>query len=410
MNAIDVNVKSDPASCRELTTWLDDLSTANHDAASAAAKAASSSELSWEGEAADNFREQVSQGASDFDEFIDAIDRVRSGVARFADDIDTVQHRMSQCLQVAHEAGLTVTGTVIHKPQGSAADIAPQGAGGDMSGLDPNSAEHAAAKRKLKAWQEIESTADDARRLERTAHRSLSKALEAANTVIAAITATPLTWVSRGLVFAGSAHGAATTLAQAAESQYKFADEFRRLAADSTLPAAAREAHLNKLLTSAGMTAQQAQSNARLLANASNTKAGEFVFRYLTPTLGGTKEGGIGRSIGKAFPVISVGAATVFTGLDIAAGKPVGKAIWTNFGGLGASTAAATGAEAGLVAAGVTGGPVTVAALGVGFGTATAWSYFQENDMRDLYRDLGGDGIDNPNDNSDEYRKGRFGR
>lgn len=90
--------------------------------------------------------------------------------------------------------------------------------------------------------------------------------------------------------------------------------------------------------------------------------------------------------------------------------QPVGKAIWTNFGGLGASTAAATGAEAGLVAAGVTGGPVTVAALGVGFGTAAAWSYFQENDMRDLYRDLGGDGIDNPNDNSDEYRKGRFGR
>lgn len=45
MNAIDVNVKSGPASCRDLTTWLDDLSTANHDAASAAAKAASSSDL-----------------------------------------------------------------------------------------------------------------------------------------------------------------------------------------------------------------------------------------------------------------------------------------------------------------------------------------------------------------------------
>jgi uncharacterized protein YukE len=403
MDSIDVNVKAEPSSCRDLAAWLEKLSEANQKAATATIKASSSSEAYWQGQAGDAFRDQMSRSGQDIDELVQAIDRASSGLKLFADDIDTVRQRMDQCLQLAHQAGLTVTGTVIHRPPGGPADRAPDGVGGNMPGLDPKARAHAEAERKLEAWHEIESTVDDARRLERTAHRSLNKALGASNTVVDAVLASPLTWISRGLVYAGAAHGAATTLSQLAETQFRFADEYARLAADSALPAATRQANLAKLLTSAGMTAQQAESNARLLANLGKTPAGDHVFRLLTPTLGGKGEGVL-RGIGKAFPVVSVLAAGGFTGIDIANGKPVGKAIWANFGGLAASTGAAS-----LVAAGAAGGGVTVAGLGVGFTVATAWGYFQENDLRDLYRDLGGDGIDGPNDNSDEYRKGRFG-
>ncbi|GAA2784931.1 hypothetical protein [Saccharopolyspora taberi] len=408
---IDVNVKADPVSCRELASWLKTLSQANHDGATAVLKAVSSSESFWHGQASDTFRDQMSRSAREIDDLVQAIDRAASGVELFADDIETVRQRMTQCLQIAHDAGLAVIGSSIQKPPGGPADTASEGASGDMPGLDPKRAEHAAAERKLEAWREIESTADDARRYERTAHRSLLKALDASNTVIAAITATPLTWISRGLAYAGTAHGAATTLAQNAESMRSFAENFQRWAADSTMPASLRESNLRQLLLNAGMDQRAADSNARLLGNTGRTAAGDLLLKRLTTSLAGTStKEGVFRNTARAFSVVGVAAAGIFTGLDIAAGKPVGKAIAVNFGALGASTAAGAGASALMAGAGAAGAPVTLTGLGVGFAAATAWTYFQENDLRDLYRDLGGDGIDSPDDNSDEYRKGRFGR
>lgn len=408
MGDIDVLVKADPASCRQAAAYLKRLAQALDEAASSALKASSVSESFWEGEAADTFREQIFRRGRDVDELVRAADRAGSGLDFFADEIDTVRQRMNQCLQTAREAGLTVTGTLIHQPPGDASDTAPQGAGGDMPGLDPNAGAHAEAKRKLDAFREIEATVDEERRRERTAHKSLLKAMDGSNTVVDTVADTQ-TWIARSLSYAGTAHGTATTLAQNATSELKFASDYARWSADSTLPAAVREAHMERLLANAGMDARAANSNARLLAYGGWTRAGDLVFSRLTPTLGGSKEGQL-RSVGKAFSVVGVVAAAWFTGKDILAGKPIGKSIWVNFGGLGASTAVSTGAEAVAAAAGATGGPVTAIGLGAGFAAATAWSYFQDNDLHDLYRDLSGDHIDSPNDNSDEYRKARFGR
>ena len=252
MGDIDVLVKADPASCRQAAAYLKRLAQGLDEAASSALKASSVSESFWEGEAADTFREQIFRRGRDVDELVRAADRAGSGLDFFADEIDTVRQRMNQCLQTAREAGLTVTGTLIHQPPGDASDTAPQGAGGDMPGLDPNAGAHAEAKRKLDAFREIEATVDEERRRERTAHKSLLKAMDGSNTVVDAVADTQ-TWIARSLSYAGTAHGEAIKLAQNAASQLKFASDFAQWSADSTLPAAVREAHMERMLANVGM-------------------------------------------------------------------------------------------------------------------------------------------------------------
>lgn len=407
MNVVDINVKADPSSCRELAQWLSQLTKAVREAADAAKKAYSSATSFWEGEAGEAFRSKVLKQMQDADEVADGIDRARSGLELFADDIDTVCQRMRNALEHAHEAGLTVTGTLIHRPPGDVSQQVGNGSPGGMTGLDPHRTEHAAAKAKLDAYDEIETTVHGERKRERTAHRSLSKALEGSNTLIDAV-ANATTWIGRGFVYAGTAHGKATTLAQNAESMKTFAENYRTLSANTALSAGAREKNLEALFANAGMEKRAADSNARLLGNLGKTRAGEFVMRRLSGTAGGERNTRA-NSIGRAFSGAAVVAATWTTATEVTEGKPIGKSVWTNFGALGVATGAGTAAEAAATAAGASGGPITATGLGVGFLASTAWSYFQENDLQDLYRDLDGDHIDNPNDKSDEYRKARYG-
>ena len=81
-------------------------------------------------------------------------------------------------------------------------------------------------------------------------------------------------------------------------------------------------------------------------------------------------------------------------------------------GGLAPGTGAST-ASAGAITGGgllsVGSAPITVTTLGIGFAATSAFNYFQDHDLRDLYRDLEGDGGDRPDDESDEYRKARHG-
>lgn len=408
MSAVDVNVKADPGSCRELASWLGRLSQANQEASAALLDAGSSAADFWEGEAADAFTGQMNKRGNDTWTLRDAVDNTRSALELFADDIETVRKDMDQALRLAREEELLITGTVIHQPPGNPTAGAAKGAGGGMPGLDSKSEMKAESERKHDAFREIGSLVWQARGYERTAHRSLSKSLDGTNELLSAIAADRETWISRGFIFVGTAHGAATTLAQSAESMRTFATEFTSLSTDTSMPVAQREARLQAMFTNADMKEGAANSNARLLGGLGKTRAGEFVLKPVSKTLGG-EGGGRRNTVGRAFIGTSVAAAVGFVGEDIAHGKPIGKSLSVNFGGLGAGVAASSATEVGLVAAGASGGPVTAAGLGVGFAATTAWGYFQDNSLRDFYRDLGGDGIDSPYDNSDEHRKARFG-
>lgn len=410
MSSVDVHVKSEPSSCRELAAWLRTLAANNHAAADAAFKSSSSSESVWEGEAAEAFRSQQYEAGRDIDELADGIEWVIRGLEQFADDIDTVRDGMQQCINMAHEAGLIVTGSVIHEPEaGSPTTGTPKGMGGDMPGLDPHSAERSALEEKHKAYQSILASADDKRRLERTAHRSLAKALDGGNSIVDTVAANPQTWISRGLISAGTFRAAETGLAANAEKMRNFADKFGRLAADSTMPAEAHNARMQTLLANAGMEEQAAKSNTQMLLGGSRTKAGAHVLDRLSSNMGGQKNLA---KVGKLFNVTAGVTAVGFTAQDIMNGEPIWKSVRVNMGGYVAGTAggsAATWAATGGGALSVASAPVTALGLGVGFATTTVYTYFQDHDLRDLGRDLGGDRGDSPSDNTDEYRKARFG-
>lgn len=395
-----------------MADWLKRLSEADHAAGSAAFRVQSSSEAIWEGKAGDACRDRLAYCGADADKAKEAIDWLIWGLNLFASDIDTVRAHMDQCLQIAHDNGLTVTGTVIHEPQIDAADTAPDGAGGDMPGLDPHAQEHKQLVAKRDAYLEIEAIANDERNRERTAHRTLLKAINGSNGIIDALLADPKTWVLRGLVAAGTAHGTHAALAENATKMEDFAKNFERLSADSTLPAATREAWLAKLMTNVGVDQRGAEGNAKLLLGGGQTKAGEFILGNLARTAGdrGSPKKSL-TGIGKLFNVVGMLGTGYFTVQDILDGKPVGKSIWANFGGLAFSTTVSSVAVAGAGGAvgAATTSPVTVAGLGVGFAASATWTYFQDHDLRDLYRDLGGDGGNSPADQSDEQRKARYG-
>lgn len=166
------------------------------------------------------------------------------------------------------------------------------------------------------------------------------------------------------------------------------------------------------MLSNAGMDDAAAESNSRLLFGGPKTKAGTFVTNMLSGTLSSNKRTSALNRTGKLFNVVSALVSTELTVADIANGEPVKKSIRTNLGGLAAGTAASTGYSAAVTQGGllsVGGATVSVGSLGVGFAATTAFTYFQDHDMRDLYRDLSDDGGNSPTDNSDEYRKARFG-
>lgn len=223
--------------------------------------------------------------------------------------------------------------------------------------------------------------------------------------------ANPQTWISRGLISAGTFRAAESGLAANAENMRRFVDEFDRLAADSTLPAEARNARMQSLLTNAGMEEQAAKSNSRMLLGGSQTKAGMAVLDMLGATAGSKGQGRMA-NFGKLFNVTAGLTAVGFTATDIMNGEPIGKSVRVNMGGFVVGTAAgsaATWTGTGGGALSVASAPVTGLGLGVGFAATTAYTYFQDHDLRDLGRDLGGDRGDSPNDNSDEHRKARFG-
>lgn len=409
---VDVHVKSDPTSCRSLADWLKQLGANNRGAADAAFKTSSSSETIWHGEAGENFRSQQYRAGRDIDELVEGVDWLARGLERFADDIDTVRGGMRHCLEMARDAGLTVTGTAIHEPPGGVTNTAPGQVGGDMPALDPHHSEHMALEALNDAYSSVEASASDMRDLERTAHRSLAKCIEGGNGITDALLSNPQTWMARGLVATGTVQAAASGLAENAKAEYAFADMYQREAAEYNIPASVREARLKGMLRNAGMDDAAANSNARLLFGGPMTKAGTYVMNSLGANLGvGDGKSSLKR-VGKLFNVAALGASLGFTVQDIANGKPIGKSIWTNFGGFAAGTAASSGFSAAATRGGflsVAESPITVSSLGVGFLGTTAFNYFQDHDLRDLYRDLSDDGGNSANDQSDEYRKARYG-
>ncbi|RRO15438.1 hypothetical protein EIL87_15350 [Saccharopolyspora rhizosphaerae] len=387
MTAINTEVLAEPNSCREGAAYLTKLANANHEAGTALNKTRSESESAWEGAAAEAFREQATRAASDTDEVARIAHKVSRELTSFADNIATCKSRMERALDAAREGGLIVRGTWIEKPNGDPTQTASEGAGSpSMPGLDPTDQARKDRERRLDAWREAEDLVQWARRLENTAHEELNAALEDANALVASLTKGS-TWLGNTVAVVGALHGAAKKLQGMAAERLAFVENFSRLSADSAMPAATRQAHMTKLMTSIGLTEAQAASNARALGNLGETKVGNILFNPLAKTFGGTKPGVV-RTVGRMGGI----AGFLLTGVEsgrqiIVEGKPVGKTLSSNFAsyGVGAGVGGAAALAAG--AAGVAAAPVTVIGVGVGAGAAWLYSYSQENTWQDFQHD-----------------------
>ena len=386
MTAINTQILADAPSAREGAKYLKRLAEANRDAATAVRRGRSESE-EWTGKAADAFRGLAERTGRDTDELARITDKVARALDSFADNIGTCVSRMDDARQAAAEGGLSVRGWWIEKPPGDPVQSAPEGAGSpSLPGLDPAYHRQKEAEAKLDAWEEVGGLVSWARRLERTAHEELNSALTDANDLVKSLIKLS-TWFANAVAGVGALHGAATKLQGMADERRAFVENFKKWSADSTLSASARQAHLDNLYRSIGLTERQAASNAEVLGNLGNTRGGKLIFDPLAKTFGGSKPG-VARGIGRMGSV----PGAILTGVEagrqiIFEGKPVAKTLSANFRSWGVGALAGGAAAAGASAAGVAGGPITV--LGVGVGAAASWgySYAQENTWADFQHD-----------------------
>lgn len=387
MTAINTDILAKPGTCREGAHHLTKLADANHDAGTMLNKARSESESVWEGSASEAFREEASNAASEADEVARIAHKVSRALVSFADNIATCESRMNRALDAAREGGLVIRGTWIEKPIGDPTQTAPDGVGTpSMPRLDPAYQAKKDLERRLDAWSEAEGLVQWARRLENTAHEELNAALDDANALVASLMKGS-TWLANSVAVVGALHGAAKKLQGMAAERLEFMENFKRLSADSAMPAATRQAHISKLMSSIGITEQQAASNSRALGNLGETKVGNIMFNPLSKTFGGTKPGVL-RTVGRMGAV----AGFVLTGVEsgrqiIMDGKPVGKTLSSNFAsyGVGAGVGGVAALVAGAVGAATA--PVTIVGVGVGAGASWLYSYSQENSWQDFQHD-----------------------
>lgn len=384
MTAINTAILADPDSCREGMRYLTRLAETNHAAGTDLNKARSESEADWKGAASEAFREQAVQATSAADEVSRIAHKVSLALSSFADNIATCKSRMDSALEVAREGGLVVRGTWIEKPIGDPTQAAPEGMGSpSLPGLDGANRD---LERRLEAWDEAEGLVQWARRLENTAHEELNTALEDANALVASLVKGS-TWLGNTVATVGALHGAAKKLQDMAAERLRFVETFSRLSADSAMPAATRQAHMTKLMTSIGLTEAQAASNARALGNIGETRVGNILFNPLTKTFGGTKPGVV-RTVGRMGGI----AGFLLTGVEsgrqiIVEGKPVGKTLSSNFASYGVGAGVGGVAALALGAAGAAAAPVTIVGVGVGAGASWLYSYSQENTWQDFQHD-----------------------
>jgi|GEM_PF-4178783 len=113
---LDTEIKGDPASIRTTVEWLKARAQDADDTARQVQGAGTTSESTWGGSAAEDFRSVMSQATRRIDADADDLTDTAGALDRHADDLHTVLSRMSQAREIAAEAGLSVDGYVIQEP------------------------------------------------------------------------------------------------------------------------------------------------------------------------------------------------------------------------------------------------------------------------------------------------------
>jgi uncharacterized protein YukE len=334
---LNIEVHGNPASCRETAGWLGRLANAVHDDGTAVHGARTASETCWQGPAGDAFRSSVGQLGQDADQLNGAIDQTRHALEVFADDLDTVKARMQQARTVASNAGLTVTATMIQMPDSTpgpapaapAGPLSPQQSTAFYQAQQAHADAVATYNRQIAAFNEARTTVDNARHLEAEAHAKLTGPTQESNNTAKNLKTIGSTVIGTSLSFVKSTHSAAKELFDDAGKIQGTADRMQELAVDAELTDASRAAAA-RAAEAAGKGAAATRATAARVERPV-AKIPEPLRNAIAKNPGELLEDGsgllkLGKGALKGLPYVGTGATLASAGVDVAMGKPVGKA------------------------------------------------------------------------------------
>ncbi|MGH3628769.1 MAG: hypothetical protein ACRDRL_15215 [Sciscionella sp.] len=372
---IDLRVAGDVESCRRAAAALKSLAKGISDGGTAFHTARSESGSLWTGQAGNAFRGRMQPVGKSTDAVGEGTHEAGQALDAFTDDLATVTSRMDQARTVATSAGLTVDGDVIHDPQAP-----PPSQGPTTTGPPPPmtaQAEQAQQEyeRRLRAYKEAEQTASGARKIERGAHSALEPKMNAWRALLKDARDQKY-WLAAavGSGTVGTAIAKADKWAEVATARREQAQVWRSVAGKLEDPY-----DISRTAAQAGVYEKDAakfdkllKSDGRFTLGLRGTKAGELLSLNTKEVSG--LAGKLG-DIAERIPMLGAGLSVVQTGFDIASDKDksagsVAKHVGADMGGFVAGTAATEGALAVAGTIGLAGGPVTLAAVGVGIGVA----------------------------------------
>lgn len=399
MGGIDILVEGSPESLRETATKLNQLARLLHDNGGKVHRAASESEACWSGEAADKGRTFVQGTGKVIDEVVDTAHKIARAHDDLAAALDGVISRVYQARGVAQQAKLAVTDTEILPPKplpsyvltGTPA-LAPAGPASQGPSAPAQQAALADHQKKQAAFDEASKSIEQARHDERDAHNRFRDDIHKHTSILETL--------KSGAVLSGL--GVVRTMASAPNANAKqFAEEAASKSKDAK---AAKNLYSNPNMSAARRAIAEEKYSTSSLAMrkaARNSFSSSMVDRFV-PGADGVKQmiakapgeniakngsnaliRGAGK-VAKAFPVSNILLAGAGTALSMSEGTPWDKSVASNVGGTVASTGAYVGAEAGLVALGVAGGPATLVGIGAGIAVSAGVSWFVDNHWDDV--------------------------
>lgn len=367
MTGIDLRVAGDESSCRSTADALSTLGEGITRGVTSFYTARSESESLWSGTAGDAFRERMGPGARHADDVADHTRAAGQALHAFADDLATVKSRMNQAREIAASASLTVDGDTIEEPHappptGEPALMIPEAARAQQS-----------FQRQQYAYYQAQQAVTEARALERNAHNALEQKMNAWQTMLQDAS-DQKAWliVGSGAGVVGTAITRADKWAEVAQTRSEQARIWRSVADRLKDPYG-----ISRTAAQAGVYEQDAakfekllKSDSRLAFGLRGTKVGDLLSGNLEelPKIG-EKLGVIGEKIPVVGAVLAVGQTIYDSRHDKSVGE-VAQYAGADLGGFLAGTAATEGTLAGAAAIGLSGGPVTLAAVGVGVGVA----------------------------------------
>lgn len=366
---IDTRPRGNPAECHDVARWFTTTAGNVTDAGSALGQAGRQSQRCWGGDSGTAFRAKMGQARGEVDELAAAFERSGKALEEFATALDEVHTRLDRARTQAVAAGLQVTDGQVVPP------VATVPAAALESG-DPAQVQAAReVTARYGAFNEAAHAVADARALERAAHDRLVTATNTPKGVADVVNARNLAFAAIGVAKAASkplAHET-TRWAKASADHGRFSTLAKEyLASDRVNPNGRASTHTMRAIAArSDIEAAASRSNSSMLG-----RVGE------TPGVG----------VLKRVPGVGWGLTAVGVGLDVKAGKPADQAIASGVASQVAGTAAAlaTPALLALAPAAIAGGPVTLAAVGVGIAVSMGVGYLVDNHYDEI-KDVVGD-------------------